>query len=488
MTDDATDQLAQQCPKSEDDEKVAFLGKTTDDSIGIMANYFQVLGIPGLSAVVVALLDAYKKYEEDPSGPSAVSILQLLQEQMTDLVNESGALESEIKMLSLATQEIPVSSDLEILAVEGERGPHVTPGEFFQRSLDLVNEFLFSDIYWYRPLILGVVFTPAYIGGTVGYAFWNWSRPELLEAHPPYRLIPPSNTDRIPPYKTVFDPRLALPAYMNAIGLFLGINMLLNPAGFGQFVSSWKDKISEFADFLQDIYDGSISQARGSQRSDTLIGGLVKSAVPSMDEVFDYIMVNATPGARHGYQWNGLYGVVNVYGGFANPVGAPSRSVSHFLDMFSTDKIGQLQGMMRNDYTYIESIYPWVKNRVTLGIMARWKTIYRLQGYDKAWSVVQALRIITGAQSYKLNDANKNWSARELISALDLPTIGTPQFSEDYSLSDLVERLDQIAKGTWDKTPDPWLVTRSKRPEDGLTYDPSGRPVGFRDRLAAAAV
>lgn len=55
------------------------------------------------------------------------------------------------------------------------------------------------------------------------------------------------------------------------------------------------------------------------------------------------------------------------------------------------------------------------------------------------------------------------------------------------SLSDLVERLDQLAKGTWDNPPAPWFIVLSERPF-GLTYDPSNRPIRFRERLAAAAL
>lgn len=482
MADDATDNLIQGVPVDQGDEQKATLLGKTDDVIGVLANYFQFLGIPGVSAFIALMLRALDK----PTPPGDITILEHLQTQVTDLVIESGAQESEIKMLLLAPKVGDVYTELEILRREGANGPHVNRQSFFENSLALVR-LLVSDIYWYRPLLLGALFTPSYVGGTVGYAYWSWSRPDLEEGHHPYRLIPPQNTTLIEGYATVFDPQLALPAYLMAIESFLAINALQEPTGFSQFLGTWREDIKGFADYLQDIYDGSISH-----RVDTLVGGLVKTNVPSINEVYDYVQVNAIPDTSPGFEWNGVYGVVDVYGVYTSPVGVPSHAVSHFMDIFPTENIVQLAHMMRNDYTYIESIYPWVRDRVTLRLLARWKALYILRGYDKAWSVLQKLRVLTSEQDRELNDANKNWSARELITILHLPTVHVPNVPQDYpqqySLSDLIERLDQIAKGTWNKTPDPWSVVLEKRPEYPLIYDPSIRPVGFRDRLAAAAL
>jgi hypothetical protein len=110
--------------------------------------------------------------------------------------------------------------------------------------------------------------------------------------------------------------------------------------------------------------------------------------------------------------------------------------------------------------------------------MAMWKAIYLIRGYDKVWTVLQRLRVLAKQQSTPLSDTNRDWSVRELIRVLDLPHIqGSLTHYMDYSLFDLVERLDRISKGTWGK------------PTDDVSIDDLGkRPISFRDRLAAAAL
>jgi len=67
--------------------------------------------------------------------------------------------------------------------------------------------------------------------------------------------------------------------------------------------------------------------------------------------------------------------------------------------------------------------------------------------------------------------ASGNWSALELISSLDFDINIDADFKNGpYSLFSLVETLDTIARGNW----------------GGFPRD-SVRPLGFRDRLAAAA-
>ncbi len=158
--------------------------------------------------------------------------------------------------------------------------------------------------------------------------------------------------------------------------------------------------------------------------------------------------------------------------------------------MFSTDN---LRGP-ESDHPLAPS---WVKARVVLGLMARWKALYILRGYDKSWYILQNLRILARQPPDPepiLPDgtkANGNWSVRELATIEPLNQIiqtvapqgtvvlgGIPVNvvveSDGISLNNLMLALDVIARGNWDG-----LATH----ESGLS-----RPVNFRDRLAAAAL
>jgi hypothetical protein len=119
--------------------------------------------------------------------------------------------------------------------------------------------------------------------------------------------------------------------------------------------------------------------------------------------------------------------------------------------------------------------------------MARWKALYLFNGYDKVWSTIQNLRVLseqsllpTPTLAQDGTQANGNWSARELIARITINPVVLPLVAVKVSLLFLVSTLDVIAKGNWagpqggETNPSDWVV-------------PS-RPLGFRDRLAAAAV
>jgi hypothetical protein len=461
--------LVQGCPKTaEDDEKFALFGKL-DDVIGVLANYFQVLGLSGVGPLVSLAISALQK----PTPSPEIAILEHIGQQIDDLMSFAGALESEVKMLSLVPMVTPVAGALETLQREGAAGPHVDAAMFFQQSLDLV-EALTDDVYWYRPLVSDRVLSFDNYNNLGPWAEFG------VENDPPFRLFPPVNESLIEGYKAVFDPGLAMPAFLKAIESFVAINGLLDPSGFDRFLNQWKDKISEWADFLEDVYDGSVSLARGERRVDTLIGGLLKSSVPSStDDIIHYI-------TNRGFGWVGIYGVVDLYAAYENPVTAPSLSISHIVDVFTREGIGRMSSI--DNAFIVDSVYPWVRMRVVLGLMARWKAVYQLRGYDKVWSVLQKLRVLAKQQGSAANDANNNWSVRELIDVIntnapnnantDLRLTlhpGATVAHDYYSLADLVDYLDEIATSTWD------------RPLFGFSQNGSNRPVSFRDRLAAAA-
>ena len=85
----------------------------------------------------------------------------------------------------------------------------------------------------------------------------------------------------------------------------------------------------------------------------------------------------------------------------------PSCSPSYIIDVLSTDTIGAAAqtsarfniygGLTDGGYVgYIEFVvYPWIQMKIILGLMARWKVLYLINGYDSVWSILQHLRILT---------------------------------------------------------------------------------------------
>ena len=331
-----------------DDPNFELLG-AADDVVGVFANYMQFLGIPGIGQIIS---DALKK--KDPISEQ-LQVLQSLSARIDDLINLAGATEAEVKMASLLGFSVPVNSDEEVILTEGANGPRVDPSRFFTDALNLVNACA-NDFYWYRPLVIQRVFTPQDMGGLIGYAWYGaYSSPD-----PPYRIIPPQDSTRIEGFRSVFDPQLALVSFVVAIKSFLVIAHELDPAGFRAFLDpaqphSYNAKLREIADQLQSFIEG-----RPNARQDTLLAGLIESRIPNAQEVRDW--VRAVGGGHVGFEWNGLYGVMDLYGVYSVPITAPSSLPSHRIDVFPTDGIVDvISEVLHNDAFFYNFIYPWIQ-------------------------------------------------------------------------------------------------------------------------------
>src|SRR5713101_2950134 len=238
---DNTEREAQQ-------NKLTFLGDI-DIIVGIFANYFQFLGVPGIGPVISGLIGQH----EQERSPLETRILQDISAKVDDLVNLAGATSAEVRMTSLFSWSNPVHSDLETVTHEGQHGQHVDPVAFHGHALEFVDACL-DDGYWYRPLVVTRAFTPANMGGTIGLAWYG----PFSSVDPPYRLLPPTDTSQIEGFTTVLDPQLLLPSFLTAINNFLEMEQKLDPDRFGDFLATWNDKVREIADAVQCLYDGSV--------------------------------------------------------------------------------------------------------------------------------------------------------------------------------------------------------------------------------------
>jgi hypothetical protein len=511
MANDATTQLSQGAAQTETEIAVAVLMAAVGNYVGAVASLFQIFGI---------------SFDLFPSPPkeSDAPILAQISQQLDSVLALAAANASDVKMAELNTYAISADSDLVTIAnsVTGTIDP--TTAISFQKDSIAFVTAASDPQYWTRPFLVQLSFLPEAIvnsppehSGVPAEHSWSWY------GNLPQPLAQPGI------FPMVLDPQLAQPYFLKAIQAFLAINALLNPKGFHQFIEHYNTSPGDFlptvANNLKQFYT-------------TLVNGLVKSDVPTTNDIISYLnawelipnvgppvepfCAGAAQNAGHpplafsridpttvmdksGCCWNGVYGVVDMFGTFIDrrglsppgTVGVPARETFFMVDIFTENGVRQLP----TDHPFLpgHTPYRWARDRITLGLMARWKAIYMLRNYHRAWSVLQSLRLILGEppdDRLTLTDgttASEHWSARELISVLQLrpllayidPAGGDYVPQEWYSVFHLVQRLDLIGRGNWATPMDDDFFDHDEWMNRTVVTQ---RPVSFRDRLAVAAV
>jgi hypothetical protein len=204
--------------------------------------------------------------------------------------------------------------------------------------------------------------------------------------------------------------------------------------------------------------------------------------------LFTQAYIVSSPDATNAVsQWQESYIIRNVVDDSGNVVSGPLVSIQAF-----------------EDWTI-----PWLQNRVILGCMARWKAIYLLNGFDRVWSVLQALQrlvfpflptgttpIVPSTMMVKQDGwpdtiATGNWSVRELCKVVRVRgNLLNPQIQDNefvvtssqavgtvsgHSVAGLVDFLWNVAMGNW------------AGPPQQEPYDLPPPSMSFRALLAAAA-
>jgi hypothetical protein len=495
--------------------------------------------------VVAAILAALTGSSDSESSESEQ--LQALSQEISELEEVDLQVYWDGKLSTIMNFWGPLGTDLDNIASEGI-GSNTAPviknpdvqsnvSHFHDDALTFVRNFIPSqtpgaDHFWLRPGVYDEIFSAQDVyyplgsipktetGGASSVVGWYGAWPQGQPAYPPGGFTNP-------PLPPTSDPRTMLPF------LLLGLNSLLTIQGlihyinnselaFSAFVKDFQADLQAYASFLLSLYTLAVT---GSVTGDVLKGGIVKSDIPEPGDIMPFlcmIAVNQYSGswpdiatwlgpdtawvipypATAGMPWNGVYGAVDAHPNYGihnppPPVAVPSASASYIVDLINYDNLGpELNPVYDpNAPSAAESFVnwlqtwtiPWVTMRVILGTMARWKALYLFNSYDKVWSAIQNLRVLSGqsvlptptlAQDGTL--ANGNWSARELIARIAINPVVLPLAAPKGSLLFLVSTLDVIAKGNW------------AGPQGGQTnptnWSVPSRPLGFRERLAAAAV
>jgi hypothetical protein len=508
----------------------------------------ETAGIAAAAVLIVSFILAALSASSSSGSSQSQQITQLLQA----IKNTAAAAYWQGKRMGLQNAwDSPtggLGTDLDNLASQGPRGINVLTDvtHFHDNASEFVNIFIrgygldWQD-YWGLPVDqtqsfsaqqvvypspdapvdpdTGIPVSTGSIMGWYGISNGNLPQPEAGPAGGSSQAA---------------DPRTMLPFLLVGIESYLSIQAALyviNPRQpqyeFSKFLAEYNRDLKNYASFIYSQYQ-------------LAVNGIVKTDLPSDDDVTSYFWfqvqvvyqasidnasgyfgsdaIQETTGswAYRGFEWNGAYGVVDVYPQYgvyqpAPPVPVPYAAPSYIIDVFDTSNlVAEVTDIFSYDYKQNDAlawILGWVQAKLILGRAARWKAIYLLNGYDKVWSILQKLRILSNQPlldptTQTLNQdntiANGNWSALELCTILndgDNPYSNlnaavtanlnsnvyeglttTVEFASGtlvsgYSLFALVVALDTIANGNW-----------------AGPGNPPSRPLSFRDRLAPAAV
>jgi hypothetical protein len=258
--------------------------------------------------------------------------------------------------------------------------------------------------------------------------------------------------------------------------LALGIQSYLILESFLNFIDSTQPTLKEFVDeFFGDLQTYATFLYKMYSQA---VNGIVKTDLPSDDEILGTLWhiallkgVLAIPStdpnrdpwqswgapvplpkdqpvgafSGNGWAWNLCYGASETYPQYGfygtlqvdqGPLNAftPAYVVS-WLDWRNAVSEWEAANFFSNVdgtlYIWINELqgwtFTWLKNRIILGRMARWKAIYLLNAFDGVWSVLQALQRLAAPNppivpsTMTLQDgtiADGNWSVRELCSVV----------------------------------------------------------------------
>jgi hypothetical protein len=498
-------------------------GGAAAEAAAAEASVTATAGAAGIGALIVLIL-SFVLGALEASQESGSDLTQFLQQLGTQIQGiENGTIANwwgdNFKSI-MSNWDNPAGSigvDLDNLANEGTGGVDVKHGvsSFHDHAMAFVNFFIPSKtpgaaIFWERPAVPDQFFILASGSG--------WYQDPQVPWQNPFPVPPPGPPLGGSDQQMVLDPRSMLPFLLLGIQSYLTIESLINVIDpsqptLGEFLAKFQGDLQEYASFLSSQYS-------------LAVNGIVKKKIPTSDRLVDYISCTGPgPVSQQTFfnAWNGFCGVVDSCPPFGSYVPSPPVQILDYptsmiylsapsyiigavrvsvdggqsLTVPNFDAFNSIQANLKNDLTN-NWIVPWIQDRSILKMMAWWKAIYLMNGYDKVWSIIQTLNVLANQPTnppLTLDQdgtrASENWSARELCTILKqdgyilsgVQNKSLKTATGDYSLFSLVQCLDNIAYGGWGGPPSysigpPFVASPGPGP---------ARPLGFRDRLAAAA-
>lgn len=475
-------------------------------------------GIVLIVSVILGVLGA-----SEQSGTSDAQLLSQLIAITQDIENAALASYWQQKITTIMTfWDSPtggLGTDLDNLANQGLGGNVVKQdvSGFHDHALGFVNLFIparspGAEIFWERPVVQEQLF----VTNTWSWYTNNW--PVSKNPPSPYPQPQPAPPLGGSDEQMVADPRSMLPYLLLGISCYLKLQCLVNfispdQPTFSQFLSQFQADLQAYISFIQSQYS-------------LAANAITKRGIPNNESLLKSIFyyINPDPTNDDPEIWNGYFGVVDAYppyGVYQPPppvsLAVSTNAPSYLLEAVTNNNVAPFVSANSSNATNEQSMaagwtVPWLQNKLLLRMMAQWKAIYLLNGYDKVWSTLQKLSNLVNQSlsPLKLQQdgtiASGNWSTRELCTMINVSgeilngvqnsSLGAPlvfpfnyppskpipvmdgggygPFPGQYSLFALVQCLDNIATGTW------------VPPKYPAGHGPS-RPLGFRERLAVAA-
>lgn len=366
-----------------------------------------ILAIVAIIAITITLGES----DNDPTQ-AIEQALQKIYEDVEDIKNDVAVLAWQTATTAIAAAVAPVYTDFNTIKIEGITSVNVSGTAFHDHVFDLVSFLILDSPLSVRPSLQTRTFSPP-SSSFPGPDLWYWYAPQNGLPNP----AQDSNGNPVVP-----NPMVSLHVWSYAVTSVLSAFALLhaldkNQDNLNQYLSEYQSNIGTWATILNQNYDQAVK-------------GLVKSEVPTEEAIAYYLPPTAATVA-----WNGVYGVFDNYAIYDQPSFQPPGEVPPALSFYSPSYIIELQlvSSMQNViyyYTVTQQqppeyfVVPWIRARVTLGLMARWKALYLLRGYDKVWSILQNLWVL--AKQIRppepvLPDgtvANGNWSVKEIYKTL----------------------------------------------------------------------
>jgi hypothetical protein len=357
--------------------------KTAEEVIGWFANVTQIIGIPSTIASLIALINQIGG--NDPTQ----NALQDIQNKLTALINFDHAESEILKMRMIVDTLAPAWVRLNTQLHSPEA---VNPTDTLQ------------DI----TLALSTLADPGY-----------WTRPYYVEAVYVIPGIPAGIVD--PPHDSqVFDYRLTLPAFTEAIRIFLcSLTLLLNqfPA-YEQVFQENQALLKSTADTLNKKYE-------------TIVEGFVMFPAPRIDNIV-YTNPDLGPGqslppifenpptwspSDSACSWDigekRMFGVVDSYWGTGLVDAWPSNEFPA-ADSAHVPKIEYVPVILPfgPNHVKVAAQYDILVVRHRFGTKARWLQLYVETGLTRIWSMIQTLRKL-GGENPESFDTFIWWSLRE---------------------------------------------------------------------------
>jgi hypothetical protein len=222
--------------------------------------------------------------------------------------------------------------------------------------------------YWKRPFLSEVVY------------FDTWSG-----------SLPPDPS--LGPGSLVFEYRLTLPAYLEAIAIRLIVLLALD----GGIKATGQGEIAQIANQLEEKYN-------------TIVAGIVTIRPPTLSDVqsglsdSNWNLGRKDPQSPASESARDLYGAVERYSTLA--------AVGHWPVWFETD-------------------FRQFSAKLALGSLARWKKVYSEVGLAAVWRILIHLKALAGQTVPPSVDSGSAWSLREVdhvvaTAMLNRPSTGSP--------------------------------------------------------------